>query len=259
MPNVECYDINFRQPMKAIFRSLLCAAILCFGLVSLCLAQFGTPNPPGSAAKSVASFDDFRALLCAQNWTWELAGRPAQTVTFAANGNVTNNSWVSRYMIIDLHKVTIHNKNGKSARITFADDYAGFSGLDFNETTPVSGKPLASLTKPAIPPAPLTPVAPLAAVAGSVKSFDEFQALLCAQPWSWELGDKKQTIFFAPNGDVTNHSWTSHYKMVDLHKVTFHNENGRSAQITFANDYSSFSGIDYDKKTPVSGKPKKNK
>jgi hypothetical protein len=247
--------------MKAFARSFLFAAIFCFVATSLCLAQLSTPKPAAPAASNVKTFDDLRTLLCAQPWSWELVGGKRQTIIFAPNGNVTNNSWVSRYMIIDLHKVTIHNKNGKSARVTFSDDYSSFSGLDFNETTPVSGKPQLDATQHAPgqmdnrPPQAIKPDAP---TASSVKSLDDFRAILCAQPWSWELeGRKAQTITFEADGNVTNNSWTSRYTMIDLHKVTFNHANGRSAHITFAEDYSGFSGIDYDRTTPVSGKPKK--
>ena len=113
----------------------------------LLLALFTTANVWGEAPASKAteaklitkSSDDFKKHVCSSAWTWARPGDKPQVIHFAPNGNVTNNHWVARYSIRNLNEITFR-KDGKVARLKFSATYDSFTGLDFNEATPVSGK-----------------------------------------------------------------------------------------------------------------------
>ncbi|MEP6672891.1 MAG: hypothetical protein ABJF10_27255 [Chthoniobacter sp.] len=102
-----------------------------------------------------------------------------------------------------------------------------------------------------------TPAIAATGQVASPKNNDQLRAFLCAQPWSWERpSEQPQTLSFGPSGKVTNNSWVAHYTIVDLHKVTFR-MNNQTARITFSDDYNSYTGLDFNGATPVSGKPKR--
>lgn len=117
---------------RTLWLSLSFFAAVC----ASCPAQ--TPAPP--AARKVLTQADFKKVLCATPWTWERSGAKPQTITFAPNGNATNNHWVAKYTLLNLHEVSLRLGN-KRARLIFAPDHESFAGIDFNEATKVAGKP----------------------------------------------------------------------------------------------------------------------
>jgi hypothetical protein len=109
-------------------------------LVATGLSALAQTAAPPSNPRKVLTQADFKKVLCDTTWTWERAGAKPQTLTFASNGNATNNHWVAKYTLLNLHEVTLRMRN-KTARLSFAPDHQSFTGIDFNEATKVTGKP----------------------------------------------------------------------------------------------------------------------
>ena len=127
--------------MKASqYVSTIVVGFLATSIGSLLGQDAATKQPTNSPKPKILTHDDFKQILCAHPWTWERPNEKQQVISFASNRNATNNTWVARYTIKSLTEVTLQMKQ-KTARLKFSDDYATFSGIDFNKATPVSGKP----------------------------------------------------------------------------------------------------------------------
>lgn len=86
----------------------------------------------------------------------------------------------------------------------------------------------------------------------------EFRARLCARVWSWQpSGKKPTTLYFDPSGTAFNDDWVAPYSITDTHSVVI-GTSRNTASLTFAPDYSSFSGIDFGGRGNVSGKQRAN-
>ena len=156
---------------------LVIAALLATGISRVSAQDTAAKPATNPPAPKILTHDDFKRLLCSQTWTWERPNEKPEVVSFAPNGNATNNTWVARYSIKSPTEVILQIKD-KTARLKFSDDYATFTGIDFNKATPVSGSAQGD-------PKITANAAPTAPAAGTADANADFERRLIGTKWSW--------------------------------------------------------------------------
>jgi hypothetical protein len=81
----------------------------------------------------------------------------------------------------------------------------------------------------------------------------DFYYYICKHVWAWiPKGRKQESIWFDPSGTAANDNWNGYFDVTSLHSITI--SRGKiKANITFSPDYSSFTGVDFDGKSYVTG------
>jgi len=83
----------------------------------------------------------------------------------------------------------------------------------------------------------------------------QIRAILSAHPWTWSrVGFSDSVLNFATNGKAATSDWTAAYRIVSSHTIVLHLDT-RTARLKFSDDYSSYTGVDYDTVTKLTGKP----
>ena len=241
----------------------------------------GRPVLTDTAAPTAAPVPDFsesdagkkfRQILCATPWTWGKAGGLPEMINFKENGKLTSPNWKSQmtYHIDDATHVTLRiTRNKETTQLVFSADYKGYTTIDFDTVTPLTGAPAPNGVLPAAAanpaqastPSSLASVAPLATQRrNSVELMtpDEIREALTAHPWSWihTVGKpSNSTVIFTKDGKMGSLNWrgVSTYRFTDRTHLDVQ-LGKRTAHLVFSEYLTSFSGTDFDEFTPLVGK-----
>jgi hypothetical protein len=98
---------------------------------------------------------------------------------------------------------------------------------------------------------------PVGNASADVKSPFDLKELICSSQWTWEKpDDSSEGLTFVPDGVVVQRYFDGTFEAMDSNTVTLTHKD-RTTQLKFSADYQSYSGFDFDGKTPIKGTRKK--
>jgi len=184
---------------------------------------------PGFAGEKVKSLAEF---LPGTRWFWE--GSEDHLLEFRKDGTVDLDYWTlpTDWKVTGPSQVTftMHFKTeNKTASVTFTDDRSSFSGIQFRGGV---------ISK-----------SPRAPDLAADERFKPLAELLAGTRWFWQ-GSKDHILEFRKDGTVDLDYWTlpTDWKVTGPSQVTFtmhFKTEDKTAFVTFTDDRSSFSGIQF--------------
>ena len=213
-------------------------SIFVFILMVVSITAHALDRAPQAAAAE-EKVEPLAEFLPGTRWFWE--GSEHHVLEFRKDGTVELDYWKlpTDWKVTGVNEVTFIMHMGtedKTATVTFTHDRNSFSGTTFRGGV-IAKSPRARLDQ-----------------------FEPLAEFLPGTRWFWE-GSKEHILEFRKDGTVRLDYWTlpTDWRVTGPNEVTFtmhfQTEN-KTATITFTDDRSSFSGIQFNKKGVISRSPR---